>query len=183
MHFTTIVIFPADDETLDKIRQNLEEKAKSYPSETIRQSATLIPGTDLSNQESVARALTELSGKEAGVDEKGIYLMTSLFKDNLIAQCQKKMEPALKKLNFFDDYSVYDLEMTEDLLINIETYDRFPDAVLLPDLKLLRAPQAFMGIDIASANYPTFQKWKEELQAILKKYSKNSFSLILDCHI
>lgn len=183
MHFTTIVIFPADDETLDKIRQNLEEKAKSYPSKTIRQSAALIPGTDLSSQESVARALAELTGQEAGVDEKGIYLMTSLFKDNLIAQCQKKMELTLKKLNFFDDYSVYDLEMTENLLINIKTYDRFPDAILLPDLQLLRAPQAFMGIDIASANYPAFKKWQEEVQIILKKYSKNSFSLVLDCHV
>lgn len=183
MHFTTIVIFPADDETLEKINQNLEKKAKSYPSETIRQSAALIPGTDLSKQDSVARALAELTGNESGVDEKGVYLMTTLFKDNLIAQCQKKMEPILKKLNFFDDYSVYALEMTEDLLINIETYDRFPDTILLPDLKLLRAPQAFMGIDIASANYPAFQKWQEEVKTVLKKYTKNSFSLILDCHI
>ncbi len=183
MHFTTIVIFPADNKTLEKIRQNLEKETKSYPSEIIRQSAVLIPGTDLSSHESVAKALAELTGNETGVDEKGVYLMTSLFKDNLIAQCQKKMEPALKKLNFFDDYSVYDLKMTEDLLINIEAYDRFPDAVLLPDLKLLRPHQAFMNVDIASANYPAFQKWQAEVKTILKKNAKNSFSLILDCHV
>ncbi len=170
MKFTTIVIIQASQKTLSNIKKKLPEKSKTYPTDLIIKSASLIPGTDMNDNYSIAKSLAELSSYESGVDEKGVYLMTTLFKTGLIAECVKKIDKPLKKLNFFDSYHVFDLDMTDNLLNYVDGYDRFPDSIILPDLSRIRSTG-----DTGN--------WKDEFKKILKQYSDNSFSLILDCHI
>ena len=169
MKFTTIVIIEANSATLDNIRKKLLDKAKTYPTDLIIQAASLIPDTDMIDSHSIAKSLAVQTGYESGVDEKGVYLMTPLFKDNLIAECVKKIDKPLKKINICDFYNVFDLDMTDNLLSYVDKYDRFPDAILLPDLSLVRADGEL-------------NDWKDKLKEILKSYDNNSFSLILDCH-
>ncbi len=169
MKFTTIVIFEASDKTLAEIRKKLPEKGKAYATDWMIQTASLIPGTDMNDKQAVARSLAELGGKEAGVDERGIYLMTTLFKNNLIADCLKKIDKPLKKLDICDAYDAFDLELTDTFLNYVEGYDRFPDAIIRPDLSVVRA-----GEDIDT--------WIIKFKEILKEYSRNSFVLVLDCH-
>jgi len=183
MKFTTIVIIKSDPTTLDNIRKKLPEESKAYPSEEIIKTASLLPNVDMSDNQALAKALSELSGLKTGVDENGVYLLDTVFKDTLIKQCQKKIDKPLKRLEFFDYYDIFDLQMTNDLIINIDEYDRFPDAVITPDFKLVRAPKAFVNIDETSSNYREFINWKKDFKEILKKYSGDSFSLILNCHI
>lgn len=170
MKFTTIVIIKADQATLDNIRKKLPEKSKTYPTDLIIKAASLIPDTDMSDNHSIAKSLAGQTGYESGVDENGVYLMTTLFKDTLIADCVKKIDKPLKKLNICDYYDAFDLDMTDNLLNYIDTYDRFPDAVLMPDLSLVRATGEL-------------EDWKNEFKEILKQYSGSSFSLILNCHV
>lgn len=159
----------AEKNILDNIKERLPEESKAYPSEAILNTACLLPDVNMSDKQSVARALAELTGSSTGVDENGVYLMSTLFKDGLIKQCDEKIKKPINKLNICDDYSIFDLDMTDNLLGYIDMYDRFPDAVLLPDLSLIR-------------NTGEFNDWKNKLKEILKQYSGNSFSLILDCH-
>jgi hypothetical protein len=123
----------------------------------------------MTDNNSIAKSLAKQTGLESGVDKKGVYLMTTLFKDNLIAECRKKIDKPLNKLNICDSYDVFDLDLTDNLLSYIDEYDRFPDAVLLPDLSLLRASGEL-------------NDWKDKFKEILKPYANNSFFLILDCH-
>ncbi len=170
MKFTTIVIIRASDKTLAEIRKKLPEKGKAYATDWMIQTASLIPGTDMNDKQSVARALAELGGKEAGVDEKGIYLMTTLFKDNLIADCVKKIDKNVKQLSICDEYDVFDLDMTDNLLSYIPGYDRFPHAIITPDVSLIRSEEEM-------------EDWKNKFMEILKKNENNSFALVLDCHV
>ena len=105
----------------------------------------------------------------------------TICKDALIQQCQKKINEPLERLNFFDYYNIFDLQITDDLLDMVDGYDRFPDAIITPDLKLIRAPKAFMLIDESSRDYQEFLNWQKDFKKILEEYSNNSFSLILDC--
>ncbi|MFZ2310913.1 MAG: hypothetical protein WAW11_05210 [Patescibacteria group bacterium] len=170
MKFTTIVIIEASSATLDNIRTKLPELTKTRPTDLIIQAASLIPDTNMTDQHSIAKSLAEQTGYKSGVDEQGIYLMTPLFKDTLIADCVKKIDKPLKQINICDSYDVFDLDMTDNLLSYIDNYDRFPDAILLPDLSLVRADGELSD-------------WKDKLKEILKPYANNSFSLILDCHV
>ena len=183
MKFTTIVIIKADLATLDNIRKKLPEESKVYPSDEIIKTASLLPNVDMSNNQDIAKALQELTGAKSGVDKDGIYLLETVFKDTLIEQCKKKISKPLEQLNLFDYYDIFDLQMTDDLLDSIDKYDRFPDSVVTPDFKLIRAPRVFMNIDELSPNYQDFISWKNDFKEILKKYSGDSFSLILNCHI
>lgn len=183
MKFTTIVIIKADPAVLDNIRQKLSEKSKAYPSEDLIKSVSLLPDVNMSDNKDVARALSELTGTETGVDEHGVYILDTVFKDTLIDQCRKKIDKQLKDLKFFDYYDIFDLRMTDDLLDNVDEYDRFPDSIITPDFELIRTSKAFMNVDETSADYKDFIDWKKNFKEKLKTYSGNSFSLILDCHV
>lgn len=170
MKFTTIVIMKTEKGILDNIRKRLPEESKVYPSEAILNTASLLPDVNMLDKQSVSKALAELTDSASGVDDNGVYLMSTLFKDSLIEQCNKKIKKPISKLNICDDYSVFDLDMTDDLLNYVDGYDRFPDAILMPDLSLIRATGELSD-------------WKNKFKEILKQYSDNSFSLILDCHV
>lgn len=162
---------------LDSIRKRLPEESKAYPSEAILNTASLLPDVNMSDKQSVARALAELTGSASGVDDNGIYLMSTLFKDGLIEQCNEKIKKPISKLKICDDYSIFDLDMTDNLLGYIDMYDRFPDAVLLPDMSLIRADLSLIRVE------KNISTWKNQVKEILKKHANDSFSLILDCHI
>lgn len=183
MKFTTIVIIKADSSTLDNIRKKLPEESKTYPSNEIIKTASLLPNVDMSNKQDVAKALHELTGTKTGVDENGVYLLDTVFKDALIGQCKKKINKPLEELNFFDYYDIFDLQMTDDVLANVDQYDRFPDSIVTPDLELIKPHKAFMDVDGSNQDYQDLIGWKKDFKEILKKYSSNSFSLILSCHI
>ncbi len=183
MKFTTIVIIKADPDTLNNIRKKLPEESKTYPSDEIIKAASLLPNVNMSDNQDVAKALHELTGAKTGVDKSGVYLLDTIFKDALIEQCKKKINKSLEELNFLDYYDIFDVQMTDDLLVDVNQYDRFPDSVITPDLELIRAPMAFMNTGETSPSYQKFLIWKEDFKELLKQYSDNSFSLILDCHI
>ncbi|MFA5024750.1 MAG: hypothetical protein WC523_07430 [Patescibacteria group bacterium] len=140
-------------------------------------------GIGLSDDRAIAEKLSEMNQTETGIDEKGIYELSFVFKDGLIEQCQKKIERRLEKLKLFDYYNIFDLQITNDLLKMIDGYDRFPDVIITSDFEIIRAPKAFMNIDESSNNYQESLNWKKSFKETLKEYSNNSFSLILDCHI
>ena len=170
MKFTMIVILKTEKDILNNIKKRLPEESKAYPSDTILDTARLLPNIDMSDKQSVARALAELTGSATGVDENGVYLMSTLFKDSLIKQCNEKIRKPINKLNILDNYSIFDLDMTDNFLSYVDMYDRFPDAILLPDLSLVRASGELSD-------------WKNKFKDIIKPYAENSLSLILDCHV
>ena len=184
MKFTAIAIIKTDPDILNKIRVKLLEKSKAYISEDMIKTASLLPNVDMSNNQAVAKAISELTGDKTYIDEGGIYLMDTVFKNELIKQWGEKIEKPLERLNFFDYFSIFDLMMTDDLIVAVDGYDRFPNTIVTPDLKLIQAPKGgFMFIDELNPNHKEFIKWTCDFKEILKKYSNNSFSLILDCHI
>lgn len=183
MHFTTIVILKADNKTLDNIRKKLTEESRAYLTEDMKNTICTLFDVNLSDNEAIAKKLSEMHQTKTGVDEKGVYGYSLVFKDALIEQCRKKIEKPLAKLDFFDYYDIFDLRMTDDLLDNIDKYDRFPDSIVTPDLKLVRSPRAFMMIDENSSNYQDFIDWQNNFKETLKQYYSNSFSLVLDCHV
>ncbi|MFA5644367.1 MAG: hypothetical protein WC928_02450 [Patescibacteria group bacterium] len=183
MKFTAVVIIKSDNKTLDNIRKNINEKSKAYLSEAMKNNISSLFDIDLLDNKAIAEKLFEINKTETGFDEEGIYEFSFVFKNALIEQCKKKIDKPLGKLNFFDYYDIFDLQMTDNLIINIDQYDRFPDTIIMPDFKLIRAPKAFMNINETSNDYQKFLDWKKDLKKALKKYSNDSFSLILDCHI
>ena len=183
MKFTTIVLIGADPVTLGKIKNDLLKKSKTYPSKEMLGFMALLPNIDLTDNVSIANALAEIQNTETGVDERGVYIMDFAFKDALIKKTKERMAGEIKGLNFCDDYEVFDLRTTDDLLDGIDQYDRFPDSIMLPSGELVRSPKAFMSVDESSPDYKEFLDWKDRFKTILKKYSDHSFSLVLDCHI
>ena len=183
MKFTTIVVITADQPVLNNVRIKLPKESKAYLSKNIINIAALLPNIDMSNNEAVAVALSGLIGAAIKFDENGFYAFDTIFKDSLIEQSKKKIEKPLEDLKIFDYYDIFDLQMTDDLLTMVDGYNRFPDAIITPDLRLIRAPKAFMYIDESNSDYQEFLEWKNNFKKILEKYSSNSFSLILSCHI
>ncbi len=183
MKFTTIVIIQSDNKTLDNIRKKVNEKSKKYLSEEMMNSICSLSNIDILDNQAIAEKLSEINQSETGVDDKGIYELSFVFKDALINQCQHKIDKPLKRLNFVDWYDIFDLQMTADLIINVDQYDRFPDSIIKPDFQLVRAPKAFMYSDVTRAENHDLISWKNDFKDILKKYSDNSFSLILSCHV
>ena len=183
MKFTVVVIIKSDNKTLDNIKKNINEKSKAYLSEEMKNNISSLFDIDLLDNKAIAEKLSEISETETGVDKEGIYELSFVFKNTLIEQCKKKIDKPLEKLKLFDYYDVFDLQMTDDLIVNIDQYDRFPDAIIMPDFKLIRAPKAFMNINAISDDYQKFLDWKKDFKETLKKHSDDSFSLILDCHI
>lgn len=169
MKFTTVVIIEASEPSLDNIRKKLPELSKTYPPDSVIKSASLIAGTNMSDNYSIAKSLAKLTGQKSGVDEKGVYLMSELFKKGIIKKCLEKIDKPLMNLKICDYYEEFDLDMTDNLLSYIDEYDRFPDAILMPDLSLIRA-EGELGA------------WKDAFKKTLKPYSKTSLALILDCH-
>lgn len=183
MKFTAVVIIKSDNKILDDIKEKIGEKSKIYLSEKMKNNISSLFGVDLLDNKAIAQKLSEINQTETGTDEQGVYELSFAFKDALIAQCRKKIDKPLAKLNFFDDCDIFDLQMTNDLIININQYDRFPAVIVTPDFKLIRASKVFMNINEASDDYQEFLDWKKDFEETLKKYSDNSFSLVLDCHI
>lgn len=183
MKFTTVVIIKSDNKTLDNIRKNINKKSRAYLSEAMKNNISSLFDIDLLDNKAMAEKLFEINKTETGFDEEGIYELSFVFKNALIEQCKKKIDKPLGRLNFFDYYDIFDLQMTDDLMVNIDQYDRFPDALIMPDFKLIRAPKAFMNIDAISDDYQKFLDWKKDFKEMLKKHSNDSLSLILDCHI
>lgn len=183
MKFTTVVIIKSDNKTLDNIKKNINEKSKAYLSEEMKNNISSLFDIDLLDNKAIAEKLSEINETETGVDKEGIYELSFVFKNALIEQSKKKFDKPLGKLNIFDYYDVFDLQMTDYLIVSIDQYDRFPDAIIMPDFKLIRTSKAFMNINETSDDYQKFLDWKKNFKGVLKKYSDNSFSLILDCHI
>lgn len=183
MKFTTIAIIKADQATLDRIRIKLSEKSKAYLSELIIKSASLLPDVDVSSKIAVTKALSKLIGSTTFYDDKGFYVFDTVFKVALIDQCKNKLDKPFKKFDFFDSYDVFDVQMTDNLLTLVDGYDRFPDCIITSELELIKSPLAFMSTNEDSANYKELVDWKAKFKNILKEYSNNSFSLILDCHL
>jgi hypothetical protein len=184
MKFTTIAIIKIEDDLREIIRKDLSEQSKTYVSEDMKTlvSALLEESHPNITDDEMAVAVSEMNGTETGVDEKGVFELTYSYKEALINESVKKIEKVIRRLDFCDGYSAFDMQMTDDLLESMDSFERFPDSVITPECRLVRAPQAFMFMDEKSSNYKDFLNWKVEMKKILKEYSGNSLCLLLACH-
>ncbi|MDP3836840.1 MAG: hypothetical protein Q8Q67_01950 [bacterium] len=182
MKFTAIVIMKSDTAVLDNIRKKINDKGKEYLSAEMKNNFSLLFDMDPHDDKALAEKLAEINQTETGVDEKGIYQLSYVYKEALVEQCQRKIDKPLKQLNFFDDYDIFDLMLTDDLVNAVDGYDRFPHAIVTPELKLIQPPTGFMHVDVSSPNYKDYIKWTKDFKEMLKQYSTNSFALILGCH-
>ncbi|MCX6795139.1 MAG: hypothetical protein NT165_00155 [Candidatus Falkowbacteria bacterium] len=183
MKFTTIVIIQSGPEMVKKIRESLSKKSKVYLSSETISMLSILPNVDMSDNQAIAKAFTDTTGEFCEVDEGGIYYFSTAFKSAVVEHYRKKIDKPLMKLNFLDSYDIFDAQMTNDFLNMVDGYDRFPDAIVTTDLKLIRAPKAFMFVDENSSDYQDFLAWQKEFKQIVAKYSQDSFCLILDCHV
>ena len=184
MKFTTIAIIKIESSLEQVIRMKLAEQSRTYVSEDMKTLIGALLGDSFPNMNDaeMAVAVSEMNGTETGVDEKGVYELTYSSKEALMNESVKKIEQVIRKLDFCDAYNAFDMLMTDDLLDSIESYERFPDSVITPECRLVRAPQAFMFMDEKSSNYQEFLDWKVEMKKILEEYSSNSFCILLACH-
>ncbi len=184
MKFTTIALIGIAPDAVTAIRADFSKQSKAYVSDDMITLTSALMGEEFpnpSNQE-LAFAISEIYGTETGVDENGIYQISSVFKQELMEKGVAKIEKDLEKHNFYDAYEVFDFLLTDDFLKVIDSYDRFPDVIITPDNQFIRASQAFMYIDAESPDYKEFIAWKEQVKKILQEHAHTSCSLILDCH-
>lgn len=247
MHYTAVAIFKTDSSTIRKFKDNLSKKHKYYLSDEYIKTIAALEKIDESANTNLIQKLKEYTGEEIGIDEKGIYgISTKIFKDNSISLFAKKLEKPFSRFDHnrevkeykyylskkdikdiaehykidvsdlnaiaeklkdwdgqdkggvdqkgvyglstknregkFDYWNAFDLMTTEELLNNLDKIDRFPHVIFTPDCKWIEAPEYFMFIDASSSNYQSYLKWENRVREILRRYSKNSIALLIDCH-
>ncbi|MFZ4649003.1 MAG: hypothetical protein ACOYMB_05270 [Patescibacteria group bacterium] len=182
MKFTTIVVIQSSPEILKKIRESLPKKSKVYLTDENINLISILPNVDMSDNHSIAKALSDISEETYNIDEKGIYYFDTQFKQAVAEHYRKKIEKPIMKLNFLDSYDIFDVQMTDDFIIMVDEYDRFPDVIMTSDCKLIRSQGPFMLVDETSKYYQDFLNWQKEFKEVLQKHSQDSFCLILACH-
>ena len=185
MKFTTIAIIKPDEKSLEEIKNNLTKQSKEYVSEDMKILTTALLEDQISDikDADIAVAISEMNGTETGVDEKGVYEMVCKFKEDLKESSSRNIEQTIEKLDFCDNFDVFDVRMTDDLLNDIDSYERFPDSLITTDGQLSRAPQTFFHVEKGSTSYKAFLDWEAELKKILEKYSGDTYCLMLSCHV
>lgn len=184
-HYTIVAIFKTDPITLNQLRENLSKKYKYYLPDDQIKTVSVLEQIDMADNNNLIQKLKEYTGEEINIDEKGIYGMSAnIFKDNSISLLTKRLEkPFLNFSNKFDYWNAFDLMITDDLLNDLDKLDRFPHVIFTPDCRWIEAPEVFMFTDASSSNYQSYLNWKNEVKKILEQYSKNSITLLIDCHI
>jgi len=183
MHYTAVVIFNIKPSVLCKFKDGLSHKSKHYFEKEYLKAIAGLGKIDMSDKINLVRKLKEYTQEEVGIDEKGIYGITEVYKNKSISLLSKKLEKPFARLKHFDHWNAFDLMTTKDLLSCLGKIDRFPHAIFTPDCKWVEAPEYFMFINASSSNYQAYLRWEERVKKILEQYSGNSTALLINCHV
>lgn len=108
MHYTTVAIFKTEPSTFRKFEDGLSKKHKYYLPDEYIKAISALEKIDASNNTNLIQKLKEYTGEEIGIDEKGIYgISTKVFKDNLISLFVKKLEKPFSRFDLNREVKEY----------------------------------------------------------------------------
>lgn len=184
--YTAIAILKTEPSLLRKIKEGLLEKkeCKYYPSQKEIESISILFKIRIDDKVKIAKQLKEISGDETGVDEKGIYgLSSELYKKNVIKVLVSKLEKPLARLNQegdkFESWKAFDIMPVSDLLNNLDKMDSSLDAIYTPDCEWIETPEF---TPYAPYNKKASIDWENRVKEILQKYTENGLVLLIDCN-